>query len=262
MRSKAADLPCFWIMTLGETRQFIPVAALFSCAVTAASKEEKTVIVSEGQSVLCLVYVHSSDIGRIFQRQHVGTVLIELKKIPAVFVQDRKVCGDNDLFGINFSSIGTGVVRCQFENLGVLQNIEIFGNSIQKFQRMKLCLSADLDRTCRRKGQGEIRGKGRGTSQTLQGANFALDGMSVMRRVYKRILFFKIAGNRLAQVAVLRDCPSVGVPIPSCVFDAEGADKSVVEQAVLQGDFCCCVLGNAACDRICFYKNIAYAGLL
>ena len=127
-------------MTAGKCLQFAPAAALLSGSMASAAQQQQILPASEGESLLIRVAVHPLHNRCVFQRQHIGTVLIQLHEVAAMLVQQGKVGGDDDLFRRDPSVIRYDLAGLQLQHLGVLVNVQPSGDVRREFERMKLCL--------------------------------------------------------------------------------------------------------------------------
>ena len=139
-------------MLTGKGLQFLPAASLFSRSVSAAAQQQKLSPPTKGQAVSASVHIHSLKKRGIFQRQHIGAVLVQFEKIPAVLVEHGKMSGDNDVLCPNPPPIGDGFSGHQLQNPGVGADVQPLADGCQKFQRVKLPLSGQAHRPCRLQG--------------------------------------------------------------------------------------------------------------
>ena len=67
-------------------------------------------------------------------------MLVQLEKIAAVLVQKRKVGGDNHMLRLNRAMVGHGPARRQFQNPGVLVDLQFGCQGSGQLQGVKLGL--------------------------------------------------------------------------------------------------------------------------
>ena len=91
------------------------------------------------------VQIHPVKLLRVFQRQHVRPVLVELEKICPVFVESRKMRGNDGLLRADSSAIRDAGLPFKCQSTRVLTDVQSLCDSGGELARVKLRLMVKAD---------------------------------------------------------------------------------------------------------------------
>ena len=230
--------------------------------VSAAAQNQAAVVLPEGQAVFPLVQIHAPKRRRVFQRQHVGALLVELQKIAAVLVQEGKMGGDDKSVRPDDAPVCDGCALFQPPHGGIFIDGQLVGNGRQKFQRMKLRLMGKFHRPHRGKGQRQIFGKLRLCADAFQRLHLLLQLFPVIGGIDIVVLLGKITVDPGAEGAKRGNCLLVGLQIQRCLFRSKAFGQLLVDQAMLGGYFSGGVLRDAPGDGSRFRHGAVHPRVL
>ena len=91
-----------------------------------SADEQQVLRIAEGKPVFRAVNIDAVHICRMFQRNHIGSLLVQLQKIAAVFVEKRKMRGDDDLVGVDSAVVRHSRHPNEFPHGRVLIDVQPF----------------------------------------------------------------------------------------------------------------------------------------
>ena len=208
------------------------------------------------------VQIHPVKLLRVLQRQHVRPVLVELEKICPVFVENRKMRGDDGFLRADSSAIRDADLPFKCQSARVLTDVHPLCDSGGELAWVKLCLMVKADGTSRFYRQRQPRNKRRLRADAPECSKFTRKLFTGVCAVDISWLFFKIAVDMLCQLAVARERGLVRVIICPRGIRAVLPRQLVVDQPVLRGKLGCGVARHTGADCVCFDEQIVRTGFL
>ena len=219
----------------GKSAQFSPISAFLARAVSAASEQEKPFVISERQSRVAFVHIHSVHILRVFECDDVRSVLIQFEKIAAVFVDEREMRRGDHRVRVYLSLVRDGCIAAHFADERVFVYIKFFGDRRKKFQRIKLRLIGEFNRSDRFDRQRNILAQVGDIADLFKGFNLFFEFSPVVRRVYIIVLYLIVAVRFSAQFGVFVKRRPVRRQIFAGGFRSVAFKNFIVDQPVLKG---------------------------
>ena len=177
-------------------------------------------------------------------------MLVQLQKVPAVLVQQRKVSGHDDVVGPNAAMVRDHGVLFKGPGRRVLMDGQVPGHPRRQLQRVELRLPLKADGARRGKRQRHVVRERGGNAQPLQGRQLRFQRFRLVQRVDVGGLFLKVAGKGSGQLPVTPQGRLIGLPVQAGRVRAEQPLQLSVEEAVLGGELRRRVPGDAAADGI------------
>ncbi len=169
---------------------------------------------------MSLVHIHALHIRPVLQRDHIGSVLVELQKIAAVLIEEGEMRGHDDLPSRDRSAGRNGYVIPQLYHPRVLINAQAPGKARGKAQRVELGLVGEAHRPDNLQGQGQAGSEVCLEAQLVQGLQLQVDFAGVIQAIYISVLFGKAAGNVSTQGFILRQGLLVGLQVHAGLLQA------------------------------------------
>ena len=182
--------------------------------------------------------------------------MVQLKKIPAVFVEDGEMGCKQDLLCPDGPPGGLGQARSQLLHLGFLVDAKAPGNSPQEAEGMNLSLPGKPHRPCHRDGEGSLFGKLGGEAQLPESGHLLPDLVPVPGGVNKGVPLLKVTAQLLAKGPVPLHRLLVGPEVEAGLGKAKLPEQPPVKEAVLGGHFGRGVAGDAAADAVRLHQGV------
>ena len=173
-----------------------------------------------------------------------------------MLVQKREMRSHYRLFRRYFAAACNHLIPSDGQYLGMLIDIQIFGESIQELQRVKLRLIAEFHCTDSRNRQRQVAGKFRSKSDLFQCRQFIFNLSKRIRCVYKRVLSLKITVDLAAQLPVFLQRRQIGFKIHPRSLHTVFSKQLIINQTMLGCYLGGSVSGDALTDPIRLDKHV------